>query len=351
MDTDLTNKAFGDVGGQHVAIAGATGAVGQEFLQILEARAFPLASLRVLASARSAGRKMVFRGRELVVEDLEQASFTGVDVAFFSAGSERKAHALRARDEGALVIDNSSAFRMDPDVPLVVPQVNGHTASTQTRLIANPNCSTIILLMALAPLEAKAPIRRIVVSTYQAVSGSGVAAVRELSAQAEAERQGEPLVAEVYPNPIHANVIPFVASFGEGDVTTEEWKMVRETRRILERPDLPVSATCVRVPVMRAHAESVNVEFTQDLSPEEARASLAAAPGVRVVDDPDQLRFPTPRDADGGDDVLVGRIRRDPAHPNTLDLWVTGDQLRKGAALNAVEIAEHVFGLGAAAQP
>lgn len=338
---------FSDPAGQHVAIAGATGAVGQEFLQILEARRYPLASLRLMASARSAGKTISFRGQDLVVEDLERASFAGVDVAFFSAGSERKAHALRARDEGALVIDNSSAFRLDPDVPLVVPQVNGHTASTETRLIANPNCSTIILLMAIAPLEREVTIRRLVVSTYQAVSGSGVAAVRELAAQADAERAGEPLESSVYPMPIHANVIPFVASFGEGDLTTEEWKMVRETRRILERPDLAVSATCVRVPVMRAHAEAVNVEFNGPLGPADARAILSAAPGVQVVDDPSRLSFPTPRDADGGDDVLVGRIRTDPSHPNTLDLWVTGDQLRKGAALNAVEIAEHVFGLGA----
>jgi aspartate-semialdehyde dehydrogenase len=238
---------------------------------------------------------------------------------------------------------------MDPDVPLVVPEVNAAAGRRHTGLIANPNCSTIILVVVLAPLEAQARIRRIVVSTYQAVSGSGAAALAELEAQAEAAREGRPLESAVYPAPIHGNVIPFVQAFGDDAITTEEWKLVRETRRILDRPDLAVSATCVRVPVVRAHSEAVNIEFEREVSPAEIRRWLEDAPGVRVVDDPAELAFPTPLDAQDGDDVLVGRIRRDPGNPKAIDLWLTGDQLRKGAALNAVQIAESVLGVEAGA--
>ncbi|MDF1702371.1 MAG: aspartate-semialdehyde dehydrogenase [Planctomycetota bacterium] len=334
--------------GLHVAIAGATGAVGQEFLQILTQRAFPVASLRLMASARSAGSTIPWTDaahdtHELVVEDLASADFTGVDVAFFSAGSEQAAQARRAAAEGALVVDNSSAFRMDPDVPLVVPEVNAEAGRAHRGIIANPNCSTIILVVVLAPLLRHVGIRRVVLSTYQAVSGSGAAALAELDAQADAERAGRPLEADIYPAPIHGNVIPFVQAFGADDITTEEWKMVRETRRILEAPELPVSATCVRVPVRRAHSEAVNIEFDRVVSPDEVRAWLADAPGVQVIDEPATLAFPTPRDAQDGDDVLVGRIRHDPGHPQAIDLWLTGDQLRKGAALNAVQIAEAVL--------
>ena len=328
-----------------VAIAGATGVVGREFLAILEQRAFPIGKLRLMASARSAGKRMPYAGDEHTVEDLALADFKGVDVAFFSAGSEQRAHARRAAAKGALVIDNSSAFRMDPEVPLIVPQVNAAAAAGHGGIIANPNCSTILLVMALAPLERHVPIRRLVISTYQAVSGSGAAALDELEAQALAERAGQPPTAKVYPVPIHGNVIPFVQSFSEGDLTTEEWKMVNETRRILDRPELAISCTCVRVPVKRAHSEAVNVEFERPVAASQARAWLASATGVRVVDDPSTLRFPTPRDAEGEDEVLVGRIRQDPGHASALDLWLTGDQLRKGAALNAVEIAESVLGL------
>jgi aspartate-semialdehyde dehydrogenase len=329
-----------------VAIAGATGVVGREFLRILEQRAFPVSSLRLMASARSAGKRMTWQGREIEIEELASADFAGVDVAFFSAGSEQKDQARRAAAAGALVVDNSSAFRMDPDVPLVVPEVNPEAGRAHRGIIANPNCSTIILAAVLAPLERRARIRRVVVSTYQAVSGSGIAALEELAAQSKAEESGEALSVRVYPAPIHANVIPFVQAFGDGGLTTEEWKMIKETRRILERPDLAVSATCVRVPVRRAHSEAVNIEFeSEDVGPDAVRTWLAEAPGVRVVDDPSALAFPTPRDADGGDDVLVGRIRRDPCHPRTVDLWLTGDQLRKGAALNAVQIAESVLGV------
>jgi aspartate-semialdehyde dehydrogenase len=330
-----------------VAIAGATGAVGREFLSLLAEREFPVASMRLMASPRSAGTTLPWRGRPVTVEDLSTADFRSVDVAFFSAGSAQREQARRAAAEGALVIDNSSAFRSDPAIPLVVPEVNGHTLREEDRLVANPNCTTILLVMALAPLEREARIRRIVVATYQAVSGSGATGLAELDRQAAADLGGEPIEPRVYPKAIHANVLPFVQAFAEDGLTTEEWKVVRETRRILERPDLAVSATCVRVPVRRAHSEAVNVEFERPVAPDEARAWLSRAPGVRVVDDPATLTFPTPRDADGGDEVLVGRIRRDPGHPRALDLWLTGDQLRKGAALNAVQIAEMRLGVAA----
>jgi aspartate-semialdehyde dehydrogenase len=329
-----------------VVIAGATGVVGREFLRVLGERAFPIRSLRLLASERSAGSTIDVRGRAIVVEDLARAAFDGVDVAFFSAGSDQAPHARRAAQAGALVIDNSSAFRMDPGVPLVVPEVNPEAARGHAGIIANPNCSTILLVLVLAALERHARIRRVVVSTYQAVSGSGAAALAEWEAQAHAEAAGEPLEAHVYPAPIHGNVIPFVQAFGDDGITTEEWKMVRETRRILARPDLPISATCVRVPVRRAHSEAVNVEFEAPVAPADVRAWLEAADGVRLIDDPARLRFPTPRDAQEGDDVLVGRVRRDPGEPRAIDLWLTGDQLRKGAALNAVQIAEQVLGAG-----
>jgi len=329
-----------------VAVAGATGAVGVEFLAVLEERSFPVGRLVPLASERSVGRTVEFGGRSWTVEDLETADFAGVDVAFFSAGGARSlAHAPRAAEAGALVVDNSSAFRMDPAVPLVVPEVNAARAHEHRGIIANPNCSTILLVVALAPLERHVPIERVVCATYQAVSGSGAGGLRELAAQGEAEREGRPLETQVYPRPIHANVIPFVQAFGEDAITLEEWKMVHETRRILERPEFRITATCVRVPVRRAHSEAVNVVFERPVTPAEARGWLEEAPGVRVVDDPASLSFPTPRDADGGDDVLVGRIRRDPSHPRGLDLWLTGDQLRKGAALNAVQIAEVVLGV------
>jgi aspartate-semialdehyde dehydrogenase len=232
---------------------------------------------------------------------------------------------------------------MDPAVPLVVPEVNGETALKHRGIVANPNCSTIIFVVVAAPLDRHVRVRRAVVATYQAVSGSGQEGLDELDRQEREEREGRPPTCETYPKPIRSNVIPFVQAFGEGDITVEEWKMVRETRRILGRPDLAVSATCVRVPVRRAHSEAVNLEFEREVSPEEARAWLRAAPGVEVIDDPSRGAFPTPRDAEGGDAVLVGRIRRDPGHPRALDLWLTGDQLRKGAALNAVQIAEAVF--------
>ena len=337
---------------QTVAVVGVTGVVGQEFLRILEERAFPVGRLVALASKRSAGQHVEFAGERIVVEDLETADFTGVDVAFFSAGGDRSLrHAPRAAEAGALVVDNSSAFRADPDVPLVVPQVNPERALEHQGIIANPNCSTILLVVALAPLQRKVPIRRVVCSTYQAVSGSGAAALAEWRAQADAEREGRPLEARVYPQPIHGNVIPFVQAFGDDDITLEEWKMVHETRRLLEQPDFCITATCVRVPVRRAHSEAVNVEFERPVACEDVRRWLAEAPGVRVVDDPAALAFPTPLDAEGQDEVLVGRIRRDPSCETAVDLFLAGDQVRKGAALNAVEIAEVVLAAPVGSRP
>jgi len=327
--------------GYRVAIVGATGVVGAAFLSILEERAFPVRSLRAVASSRSVGHAVRFAGRRVEVEDLATASFKDVDVAFFSAGRDvSRAHAPRAAAAGALVVDNSSAFRMDPDVPLVVPEVNPASIAEERGIIANPNCSTILLVVVLAPLEVLAPIRRVVCATYQAVSGSGAAALEELARQAEAERTGRPLEAEVYPKPIHGNVLPFVQAFGEDGLTVEEWKMVRETRRILDRPDLALTATCARVPVRRAHSEAVNVEFSVPITSGDVRNALDGAEGVQVVDEPEALRFPTPLDAEGRDAVLVGRIRPDASLPGAVDLWLSGDQLRKGAALNAVQIAE-----------
>jgi aspartate-semialdehyde dehydrogenase len=332
-----------------VAIAGATGAVGEELLAVLAQRGFPVGRLIPLASARSVGRAVRFGGSNHPVADLATFDFRGVDVAFFSAGADRsREHAPRAAKSGALVVDNSSAFRMDPDVPLLVPEVNLEAARTHHGLIANPNCSTILLVMVLAPLLARVRARRVVVSTYQAVSGSGSKGLDELARQLEEEREGREPVARIYPVPIASNVIPFVQGFGEDGLTVEEWKMVRETRRILGLPDLAISATCVRVPVRRAHSESVNLEFEREVSPDEVRAWLREAPGVRVVDDPAAMRFPTPREAEGGDDVLVGRIRRDPSRATAVDLWLTGDQLRKGAALNAVQVAESLLKVPAA---
>jgi aspartate-semialdehyde dehydrogenase len=319
-----------------VAIAGATGAVGEEFLRVLEERAFPVDRLVPLASARSKGRTVRFRGEDVPVEPLDGFDFEGVDVAFFSAGAERsRAHAPRAAAAGALVIDNSSAYRLDPDCPLVVPEVNAEAARGHKGIISNPNCSTILLVVVLAPLLRRVPIRRVVVSTYQAVSGSGASGLSELSRQLEEERVGAEPTTAAYPVPIASNVIPFVQGFGEDGLTTEEWKMVHETRRILSAPTLRISPTCVRVPVRRAHSES-----ERPVDPADVRRWLEEAEGVRVVDDPSRMRFPTPREADGQDDVLVGRIRRDPGSETAVALFLSGDQLRKGAALNAVQIAE-----------
>ena len=326
-----------------VAIVGATGLVGGEFLKILEERKFPMDSLRLYASDRSAGKRLSFMGEDLVVEETSDDSFNNIDIALFSAGGDiSKRFAPIAARAGAVAIDNSSAFRMDPEVPLVVPEVNPNDIDTHKGIIANPNCSTIQLVVALDPLHRVNPIQRIVVSTYQAVSGTGAAAVEELRQQIAniVEGRQDEVAPKAYPHQIAFNALPFVESFLDNDYTTEEWKMVQETRKIMHEPDLPVCATCVRVPVYTSHGEAVNVEFSQSITPEEAREILSSSPGVTVQDNPKGNLYPLPVSAAGTDDVFVGRIRRDFSHPKGLAMWVVADNLRKGAALNAVQIAE-----------
>ena len=324
-----------------VAVAGATGAVGVEMLKVLEQRAFPASSVRALASGRSAGRRIPFAGGELVVEEMTEASFAGVDIALFSAGAEVS---RRFRDAvtsaGAVMIDNSSAFRMEDGVPLVVPEVNPGDAATHAGVIANPNCSTIQMVVALHALAPLAPMRRVVVSTYQAASGAGQAAMDELYEQSGDFLGAREFTPKQFAHRIAFNCIPHIDVFLEDGSTKEEWKMVVETRKIMHLPGLAVSATCVRVPVLRCHSESVNVEFGAPVTVEDARAALEAAPGVKVLDDPAHDVYPMPALLEGTDDTYVGRLRRDPGVENGLALWVVADQLRKGAALNAVQIAE-----------
>ncbi len=320
-----------------VAIAGATGAVGREMLKILEERNFPADEVVLLASERSVGRKIPFRDDELTVSQLTEDAFFGADLALFSCGASRSLEfAPVAVKSGAVVVDNSSAFRMDERVPLVVPEVNPDALEAHQGVIANPNCSTIQLVVALKPLHDAARIRRVVVSTYQAVSGAGQAAIDEMRAQIK----GDASVPGKMPHEIAFNCLPHIDVFLDGGQTKEEQKMVDETRKIMGAPHLAVSATCVRVAVFNAHSESVNVEFEEFISPDEARKLLSHAPGVEVVDDVESFSYPMPKDADGEDPVYVGRIRRDDSRENTLNLWVVADNLRKGAALNAVQIAE-----------
>ena len=334
--------------GPRVAILGATGAVGEELIRVLEERDFPVASLKLLASPRSAGRSLQFRGERLPVEAVRPEAFRGIDLAFFSAGaSVSRAYAPTALEAGATVIDNSSAFRMDEGVPLVVPEVNGHLLEAGPQLIANPNCSTIIMVMALAPIRRAAGLRRVIVSTYQAVSGAGARAMEELQAQLRAWIEGRPMEATILPyrdgkrhRPIAFNLLPQCDRFDELGYTKEEWKLVHETRKILGDPDLAVTATTVRVPVLRSHSESVYLETERPVEVEEVRELLSQAPGIQVWDDPEEQLYPTPLETSGKDPVFVGRIRKDPFVETALSLWVVGDQIRKGAALNAVQIAE-----------
>jgi aspartate-semialdehyde dehydrogenase len=327
-----------------VAIVGATGAVGVELLHCLEARRFPLSRLKLLASPRSAGRTLPFRGQELPVEVLDEASFEGVDIALFSAGSGiSKRYAAAAVKAGAVVVDNSSAFRMDPDVPLVVPEVNAAALAGHRGIIANPNCVAAIATVALAPLHRAHPIRRLQAATYQAASGAGAAAMEELRESTAAYLRGEHHEPRVLPHPYAFNLFSHNAEMDpETGYNGEETKVVAETRRILEAQALPIGITCIRVPVLRAHAMALTVEFDEVVSPEAARALLAKAPGLRLVDDRAANHFPMPSEASGTDDVLVGRIRTDLGDPSgrSLALFVAGDQLLKGAALNAVQIAE-----------
>jgi len=329
--------------GWHTAIMGATGAVGTEFLRLLEERDFPLKSLKLLASSRSAGRKLKFRGEDLVVEELTDKSFAGVELVLASAGgSLSREFAPAAVAAGAVVVDNTSAFRMDPDVPLVVPEVNPEDIAAHKGIIANPNCSTIVMNVPVWPLHKANPIRRIIVSTYQAASGAGAAAMAELQAGARAMLDGRPFQPKVLPHVAAFNVFCHDSEIGPNGYNVEEMKMLLETRKIFHAPEILVTATCVRVPVLRAHSEAINIEFTQPITEGEARDILTAAPGVRVVDDREKNYFPMPLDASGQDDVLVGRIRGDMSQPGGtgIEMFVSGDQIRKGAALNAVQIAE-----------
>ena len=326
---------------QHVAIAGATGAVGTEFLKLLEARDFPMKSLRLLASTRSAGSKLKFRGENLEVEELTPKSFKGIDIAFFSAGGSRsKEFAPHAVDSGAVVIDNSSAFRMDEKVPLVVPEINPKQAFEHQGLIANPNCSTIQMVVALNPIHRAANIQRVVVSTYQAVSGAGASAMEELKQQLRAWANDEPMKQEVFPTQIAFNLFPQIDVFQDNGYTKEEMKMVHETRKIMNAPNMQISATCVRVPVLRAHSEAVWVETEKPLSESEARELFEKEPGIVVQDERESGGYPTPWYITETQETYVGRIRKDISHPNGLTFWVVADQLYKGAALNAIQIAE-----------
>ena len=339
----------------HVAILGATGMVGRELLDILVERDFPIAKLTLMSSARSAGNRVLVGGKEYAVQEASPEAFQGVDVAFFAAGGQvSRQWADIAVEAGALVIDNTSAFRLRDDVPLVVPEVNGEEVRNHRGIIANPNCSTIIMVLVLKPIFDRAGIKRVVVSTYQAVSGAGGKAMDELRMQTEDYLAGREMAANILPvagaprhYPIAFNLIPQIDEFAEDDYTKEEWKMVRETQKLFKAPELKISPTTIRIPVMRCHSESINVETEAPLSPEECRELLRGAPGVQVVDDPAAQEYPMPLWATGKDAVYVGRIRRDPTVENGLNLWVVGDQVRKGAALNAVQIAELAHKLGA----
>lgn len=327
----------------HVAIVGATGAVGVEMLKALERRNFPVGKLTLLASAKSAGRTLPFKGEQVQVQELTENSFHGVDVALFSAGgSISKALAPVAVQSGAVVVDNSSAFRMDPHVPLVVPEINAADIRSNRGIIANPNCTTAITLMALWPLHKEFGVKRVFAASYQAVSGTGAQAIEELRQQVDALVSGRPVQKQVYPHQIAFNVLPHVDSFLESGYTKEEMKMENEGRRIMHHEGFRASVTCVRVPVYRAHSVAVSAEFDRPVSLVRARAVLSAAPGLRVVDDPSRNLYPLPLECAGQDDCQVGRLRLDCALDNGLAFWVVGDQLLKGAALNAVQIAEHL---------
>ncbi len=324
---------------------GATGAVGQELLALLEERRFPVAELLPLASSRSAGQELSWQGESLTVQPVQAGCFTGVDLVLASAGgSVSRAWAPEAVAAGAVVIDNSSAFRLDPDVPLVVPEVNPEAAFRHRGVIANPNCTTILLTVALAPLAARRPIRRVVISTYQSASGAGARAMEELRQLSRTVLDGGEPVSSVLPHSLAFNLFLHNSPLEPSGYCEEELKMLNETRKIMELPDLRLSATCVRVPVLRAHSEAVNIEFSEPFPVEEARALLAVAPGVELIEDFGANRFPMPTDVTGCDPVAVGRIRQDLSEPNALELWLCGDQIRKGAALNAIQIAELLCG-------
>jgi aspartate-semialdehyde dehydrogenase len=328
---------------QNIAVVGATGAVGVEILRVLERRNFPVASLKLLASKRSVGKTLEFKGKPHKVEELAADAFKGVDIAFFSAGATRSREFIpAAKAAGAVVIDNSSAFRMDPNTPLVVPEVNPGDLRRHKGVIANPNCTAAILAVAVWPIHQAVGIRRIVVSTYQSASGAGAAAMQELEDQTHEYAEGKEITHSVFPHQIAFNVFSHNTPVAENGYNEEENKVVEETRKMFHAPDLPIVPTCIRVPVLRAHSESIVLELAAPMSPEEARTILSRAPGVKIVDDPANNHFPMPLEASGDLDVHVGRIRRDLSNPNGLALFVAGDQLLKGAAWNAVQIAEEL---------
>ncbi|MGH7924295.1 MAG: aspartate-semialdehyde dehydrogenase [Candidatus Binatus sp.] len=330
--------------GQRVAVVGATGAVGQTTLKILEQRKFPIRELRAYASARSAGKTVTFAGESITVEKLDANSFKGIDIALFSAGSEQsREFAPIAVKAGAIVVDKSSAFRLDPDVPLVVPEINGAAVRRHKGIVACPNCTTIVTVMPLKPLHDLGRLRRVVATSFQAVSGAGVNGIAELREQTMAWAKGAPIKRKFFPNQIAFNLIP-AGEFVEGGYTGEEIKLVEEIRKILDAPELPISPTTVRVPVFTAHSISVNAETETKISAPDAREALAHFPGIRLFDDPAQNRYPMPIIVEGQDDCFVGRIREDLGCANALNFWVVGDQLRKGAALNGIQIAELLVG-------
>jgi len=333
--------------GYKLAIVGATGLVGQEFIKVLEQRDFPISSISLFASDRSAGKKLFVAHEEVRVKETVPESFKGIDIALFSAGTEISHYfSPIAAQSGAVVIDNSVAFRMVPTVPLVVPEVNPEDIKWHQGIIANPNCSTIQMVVALYPLHQVNPIKRIIVDTYQAVSGTGSVAVEELTTQVRQILDGQTAIPHVYPHQIAFNLLPEIDVFLDNGYTKEEWKLAEETRKIMHADDIAVSATCVRVPVFTGHGEAIHVEFSQPMSPDEAKRILNQAPGVKVLDDTAISLYPQPWSADGTDEVFVGRIRQDASHPRGLAMWVVADNLRKGAALNAVQIAEEVIKRG-----
>jgi aspartate-semialdehyde dehydrogenase len=325
----------------HVAVAGATGAVGIEMLRCLEERNFPVGKLTLLASARSAGKKMKFRGEEVTIQELTADSFKGVDIALFSAGGDISREFIPpAVKAGAVVVDNSSAYRMDPTVPLIVPEVNAADVKGHQGILANPNCTTAISLMALYPLHQAFGVKRVIASSYQAVSGTGAQAIEELDRQTRQWAAGQEITKQVYPHQLAFNVLPHVDSFLDTGYTKEEMKMENEGRKIMHHPSFRASVTCVRVPVFRAHSVAINAEFEKPISVEAAREVLSKAPGLDILDDPANKIYPLPLYVAGKDNCQVGRLRMDCALDNGLAFWVVGDQLLKGAALNAVQIAE-----------
>ncbi len=332
--------------GCNLAIAGVTGAVGQEMLSILQQRNFAFDSLKMLASSRSAGKKISFQGKEYTVEELTENSFDGIDIAIFSAGGGRsKQFSPAAVKAGAVVVDNSSAFRMDTDTPLVVPEINAQAINSHKGIIANPNCSTIIALVPVWPLHKANPVKRMIISTYQSASGAGMAAMLELQQQSRDILDGKEPVCQAFPYQIAFNLFCHNSPTEDNGYNEEEMKMVNETRKIFDVPAMAITCTCIRVPVMRAHCESINLEFEKPITPDEVREILSSAPGVSILDDRQKNRHPMPLDASEKDDIYVGHIRQDESIPDNkgINLWVAGDQLRKGAALNAVQIAEKLL--------